>query len=646
MPIRLNRALIIRDVPDIADRWEHALRAIEPTTLMVEQQSPQEYAEDDAIWRAVSAGYDCILLPLSLPRLGSIRFIEFVIKYDLPTKIILISASEESKNNLKELYDGYIHASEFSIEALKEVFDTPHLRPRSNELAALIAIIIQFSPLLSSERDKTINEMDQWNPSGTSGARPIRYEEYVKIVREHKHEQLQSTVVSASSESPVVFDPTRNELVAKIEECFANLVFWRDGVTDPLRNVAEGRGSRKDLSDIRKRMKSTEQGVLEVAQVLRTLRSDVVSVMGMDVAQFLDQIVYAKIGPGQLGEQLGDIGTSTKIPKAKAQAVLLKLDEFNKALSVADAVVKKSGRSAIAKNPRSKIAVDTFKMDAGKQDPIRTALIITDDSMEMWETTLKSVVGSKIKITKKDPKEFDSEERVLAALTENYDCVLLPLTLPNYSAIRFADLTIKSDFSTRIVLVSGTEADREALEALFDSFIPRQEFSKRSLATALGRGLHRPIVFHLPDLIERIIQTASFFTLEYLKVTDWKFTAPPRLTYNDYVVGLPSSKTTPKNKEINGIPAWFSVAGLAFAAVTLVFFMSYLFVGPTIDSSKRIIIDALVAVSASVSFAFLGGRAAANGQIPGFKNAPVNFSVGGGIAVFVIILLIMVGANR
>lgn len=88
------------------------------------------------------------------------------------------------------------------------------------------------------------------------------------------------------------------------------------------------------------------------------------------------------------------------------------------------------------------------------------------------------------------------------------------------------------------------------------------------------------------------------------------------------------------------IPAWFPVAGVAFAAVTVLFLM-YLILGPNMDAQKKTTFDVLMAFCASASAGFLGGSAVANGSIPLFQNSPIAFSAYGGIGTFIVVFLIL-----
>ena len=103
----------------------------------------------------------------------------------------------------------------------------------------------------------------------------------------------------------------------------------------------------------------------------------------------------------------------------------------------------------------------------------------------------------------------------------------------------------------------------------------------------------------------------------------------------------PSSSSPP-------VPPWFAKAGAVFVGVTLLFFMSLIgasILQHDIPTNGKPLVVIVLALSIALSFAFIGGNAAAEGNVPlpFAKDKPVAFSVGGGIAAFVIVLLLGFG---
>jgi hypothetical protein len=91
------------------------------------------------------------------------------------------------------------------------------------------------------------------------------------------------------------------------------------------------------------------------------------------------------------------------------------------------------------------------------------------------------------------------------------------------------------------------------------------------------------------------------------------------------------------------VPKWFPIAGFGSGILTLLFFMS-LVIASVFDKQvpvgSRFLVVVVVALGAGLSSSFLGGAAVASGKVPVFKNSPLKFSVGGGIAVFIIVLAV------
>ena len=91
------------------------------------------------------------------------------------------------------------------------------------------------------------------------------------------------------------------------------------------------------------------------------------------------------------------------------------------------------------------------------------------------------------------------------------------------------------------------------------------------------------------------------------------------------------------------VPVWVQVVGACFVAATLIFLM-YLSVRDTpIPCGNRFIVTAILALTVSGAFGFLGGSAAMKGKLPlpgGLRSHPIAVSLAGGVAVFAIILVL------
>jgi hypothetical protein len=90
-------------------------------------------------------------------------------------------------------------------------------------------------------------------------------------------------------------------------------------------------------------------------------------------------------------------------------------------------------------------------------------------------------------------------------------------------------------------------------------------------------------------------------------------------------------------------PAWVPIVGVVFGVLTLLFIATVVFAsffGYRVTADIRPLVAIFIAFGAAGFAGFLGGNAAAKGTIPIplVKNNAIAFSVGGGIAVMVIIL--------
>ena len=98
--------------------------------------------------------------------------------------------------------------------------------------------------------------------------------------------------------------------------------------------------------------------------------------------------------------------------------------------------------------------------------------------------------------------------------------------------------------------------------------------------------------------------------------------------------------------KIQDIPQWISTAGAIIGIMTLLFFMLLILMVVTIEDIDIVkaysLIPIVLAVGIAISTSFIGGTAAAKGNIPipFIKEYPMTFSVSGGIAVFFLTLMI------
>lgn len=98
---------------------------------------------------------------------------------------------------------------------------------------------------------------------------------------------------------------------------------------------------------------------------------------------------------------------------------------------------------------------------------------------------------------------------------QTYDFITLPLSLPEYTSIRIAEFVQQLQLPTRVVLVSATGGDRDALKTIFDAFLARP-VEPRRLAEVIKRLLAEPVrrdltASEIEDAISQILDSASCF---------------------------------------------------------------------------------------------------------------------------------------
>src|SRR5262245_10176936 len=100
-----------------------------------------------------------------------------------------------------------------------------------------------------------------------------------------------------------------------------------------------------------------------------------------------------------------------------------------------------------------------------------------------------------------------------------------------------------------------------------------------------------------------------------------------------YAQNLSPSPAAPSQS----FPDWAPVAGGVAGGMTLLFFMVVVIMaifGREVPPTSRFSVIAVLALGFAMTAAFVGGNAAAKGNlpVPGLQDKPVEFSVAGGIA--------------
>jgi hypothetical protein len=107
-----------------------------------------------------------------------------------------------------------------------------------------------------------------------------------------------------------------------------------------------------------------------------------------------------------------------------------------------------------------------------------------------------------------------------------------------------------------------------------------------------------------------------------------------------YAQNISTSPAAPSQS----FPDWAPVASVVAGGITLLFLMLVVIMsifGRVVPPAGRFPVIAVLALGFAMTAAFVGGNAVAKGNlpVPGLQDKPVEFSVAGGIAVFIIVLI-------
>jgi hypothetical protein len=96
------------------------------------------------------------------------------------------------------------------------------------------------------------------------------------------------------------------------------------------------------------------------------------------------------------------------------------------------------------------------------------------------------------------------------------------------------------------------------------------------------------------------------------------------------------------------VPGWYPIVGAVFAAFTVLSLFFLIIQPQAIPEGNRIPFDIWVAFCLAASASFLGGSASAHGRLPlpFVSDAPIQFSALGGVAIFIVSLLVLVNVYR
>lgn len=99
-------------------------------------------------------------------------------------------------------------------------------------------------------------------------------------------------------------------------------------------------------------------------------------------------------------------------------------------------------------------------------------LIVSEfaSTRELLKEMCVDIHGKNCNIIEKSSYELSTDAAVFEVLNKHYDFIIIPLSLPNFLSLRFAERVHICNLPTRLILCSGTLTDRSKILRLFDGF--------------------------------------------------------------------------------------------------------------------------------------------------------------------------------
>jgi len=106
--------------------------------------------------------------------------------------------------------------------------------------------------------------------------------------------------------------------------------------------------------------------------------------------------------------------------------------------------------------------------------------------------------------------------------------------------------------------------------------------------------------------------------------------------------GVPEANPGPASPDTDGA-TWPKVVGaiaLGLGVLTLIGLIFAAILGYPVPCGQRWLVGSLLGLLLALGFAFLGGEAMVEGPLPTGSASPLAISIGGGVAVFLVVLLV------
>jgi DNA-binding response OmpR family regulator len=148
------------------------------------------------------------------------------------------------------------------------------------------------------------------------------------------------------------------------------------------------------------------------------------------------------------------------------------------------------------------------------------ALLIdhNEDNRTVYRTILQHFFPD-IQLREIHPSDVSEVKDAIEIVKQGYAYIILPLSLPNFNSLRIAEFTHHLNSSTRLILLTISDADRIALFDLFDAVLGRPTEPRRLVAAVqdlLSKDPDRTkSEEQVKEIIRQVLASATCFRVKH-----------------------------------------------------------------------------------------------------------------------------------
>jgi hypothetical protein len=135
--------------------------------------------------------------------------------------------------------------------------------------------------------------------------------------------------------------------------------------------------------------------------------------------------------------------------------------------------------------------------------------------------------------------------QILSLVNGDYDAILTHISIPFCLALKMAELSHRDNTSTKIVLLSGTRADRQAICGFFDGLIhPTNDLTSVAEKIQTIVNSTRRVISNEKEIRRRIVaifNSSAALKADYNKMSGLRH--KKRFTFQDYQLAIDTSMT-------------------------------------------------------------------------------------------------------